>query len=139
MTSSKGVFKKSAVFNTFSILAIVGNVIVAILFAILFTGGLNNSFEDSERIAIDGLVSGFMFLFTILSALVLTSSILSIIGLIRMRKGQRRGFKMYLFANGAWIALVFYASLGDAYYYLFGAAISVLFILYFLTVYRKMQ
>ncbi|MGB1102587.1 MAG: hypothetical protein ACPG21_03075 [Crocinitomicaceae bacterium] len=126
-------------FNTLSILSIVGNVLVAILFAILFLGGLNNSSESLQNFAIDGVVGGFMLLFTVLSALVLISCILSILGVVKMRKGQRRGFKLYAIGNGAWIALVFYASLGDAYYYLISAAISALFILFFLTTYLRME
>ena len=131
-------FKKNATFTTMTTLSFIGNAVWAILFGIIFSGSLNNSSEMLNSLSVDGLFGGLLFLFAILSGIVLFSCIISIIGLVKMRKGKKKGFKYYLVGNGIWILIMIYTAFGDSFYAIFGAIISLLFLAFFYFKSRQM-
>ena len=131
-------FKKNSLFTTMTTLSFIGNIIWFILFGILLSGSLMNSASIVESFSVDGIKGGIMFIFAIISAIVVSSCIVSLIGLVKMRKGKKRGFGYYAIGNGVWVLMMIYMTFGDYGYAIVSAIISILFILFFFFKSRQM-
>ncbi len=122
---------KSGAFKTMTVLSYLGNVICALLCMVLLIACITNgtSMENSEMF--DGLFSGLLGVFAVMSALVIGMCWLCIIGVAKMKKGLRRGFILYLIGNGLWVVLLIYSGSDGSLPSLLGALISIGFIAYY--------
>lgn len=123
--------QRQRTFQSFSMLSYIGNGLWGALFLILFLACIINGKavlqegEDVSRITFYLVVSG----------LIVTASLFCIIGVLRMKKGKKKGFYMYVIGNLVWITLLFYDSIfGLGTYGIFFplmAGVSAIFIIYF--------
>jgi len=123
--------QRQRTFQSFAMLSYIGNSIWGILFLILFVACIVNG----QAVLREGDDASRITFYLIISALIVTASLLCIIGVMRMKKGKKKGFYAYAIGNLVWIALLFYDStfgLGT-YGILFPimAAVSAVFLIYF--------
>jgi len=122
---------KSGVFRTFSILSYIANTLSAIVLLWFLLACLINGLDQLKDTSLANFFGGGLILLAIGAGVLCTASILSIVGVAKMRRGKRTGFFLYAISNGLWVLIVFYgASAGNIYLLIMGG-ISSLFIAYF--------
>lgn len=131
---------RSALFNVMSILSYIGNGIWTLLFLVLFIGCLSNGAAMMKNVSMDAVFGGVVAFFAILSALIILLCVVSMVGMAKMGKGKRSGFILYAISNGIWALLIFYAAAGDGGMgFIIGGLISLGFIVYFGSTFRKLN
>jgi len=126
-----GVYLRSGLFNAMSILAFVGNGLWAFLFLLLLIGCTVNGAAMMESTTLNNFFGGIVMFFALASLLMVLSCVVAFVGVLRMRKGYKRGFFLYAGGNGVWILVVFYAAIEGGMTYVLGGILSLLFIVYF--------
>ncbi|MFT5824024.1 MAG: hypothetical protein ACI8ZM_005290 [Crocinitomix sp.] len=130
---------KSGALGAMSVLSYIGNGLWALLFMILLIGCITNGTDFENSSAFDGLFGGMLGLFAVMSLLVIIMCWLCIIGVAKMKKGNRRGFMLYLIGNGLWVMLLIYGGRDGSVALLFGAILSIVFIAFFAMKIPKMS
>lgn len=132
--------QNSSTFKTMAILSYVGNGVWAFLFLLLFIGCVVNGAAMLKSVSLDNFFGGAIMFFTVISALVMVVCLVSIIGVVKMKNGKRRGFFLYAIANGLWSLLLFYAGTGDGgTVFWIGGIISLLFIGFYMLRLHKLH
>lgn len=122
---------RSGLFNTMSILAFVGNGVWGLLFLLLLIGCTVNGAAMMESTTLNNFFGGIVMFFAIASLLMVLSCVVAFVGVLRMRKGYKRGFFLYASGNGIWILAVLYAAIEGGMTYVLGGILSLLFVAYF--------
>ncbi len=122
----------SSMYKTMNILSYIGNGVWGILFLLLFVACIVNGAAVASTVSLDSFFGGAIAFFAFLSALVVALCVVSIIGVLKMRKGKRKGFFLYAIANGLWALVLFYAASDNGGFNLIaGGVISFAFVYYY--------
>jgi hypothetical protein len=120
--------KPMPVVNTVAVLSIIGSAFWGIVFFILFIGCLINGAALMESLSMDNVFSGVIFLFAVMSLLIMTLCAFTIVGAIQLKKGLKKGFKFYAIGNIPWVLIMLYASNGSIAFIVV-ALISAVFVM----------
>ncbi len=120
----------SSLFSTVSGFSYTGNIIWGVLFGLLLIGCIINGASMLEETSLDNFFGGVVVGFAFMSTVILALCVVCIIGLVKMKKGERRGFLIYAISNGLWSLILIYSSQGD-FLFLGMAAVSIAFIIYY--------
>ena len=131
--------KESGAFGVMSVLSYIGNGVLALLFMILLIACITNGTSMANSGTFDGLFGGMIGVFAVISALVILISWLCIIGVAKMKKGNRRGLMFYLIGNGLWVILLIYTGRDGSLTFLSGALISIVFTAFYAMKLPKMN